>query len=57
MTMTAKTPLTTKTAISCIECGRAWIDEGERWRMKVLDEEPRETVPYCPNCAQREFDE
>jgi hypothetical protein len=40
--------------LECIECGRPWDEETERWRLKVLDD-PIETVPYCPDCATREF--
>jgi hypothetical protein len=42
-------------ALACIECRRPWLDAGERWRLKVTDEQPPETVPYCPQCATREF--
>jgi hypothetical protein len=41
--------------LSCIECLRPWLVPSERWRLKVTDELQRETVPYCPECAQREF--
>ena len=40
---------------ACIECHGLWLDPGERWRLKITDERPRETVPYCPQCATREF--
>jgi hypothetical protein len=43
--------------LTCIECGRPWLLAPERWRLKVTAEDPRETVPYCPDCAHREFDE
>ena len=43
------------TRIVCIECRRPWLEESERWRLKVLDGDEPETVPYCPNCATREF--
>jgi len=44
-------------ALRCCECGRAWADGAERWRLKVLfDEQPAETVPYCPGCHAREFE-
>jgi hypothetical protein len=43
-------------AIACIECGRPWLVARERWRLKVLPEDSLETVPYCPDCAHREFD-
>jgi hypothetical protein len=43
------------TPIRCIECCRPWVTESERWRLKVLDDEVPETVPYCPDCATREF--
>lgn len=43
------------TTLACIECRRPWDDARERWRLKVTDEQPPETVPYCPECATREF--
>ena len=43
------------TTILCIECRRPWITDSERWRLKVLDDPEPETVPYCPDCATREF--
>lgn len=48
-TTTAPVPL------SCIECRRSWLDGAERWRLKVTDDEPAETVAYCAQCATREF--
>jgi hypothetical protein len=39
----------------CIECERPWLAASERWRLKVSDDEIPETVPYCPDCAYREF--
>jgi hypothetical protein len=45
------------TPLCCVECGRAWEDESERWRLKVLfEEQPPETVPYCPDCHAYEFE-
>jgi RNase P subunit RPR2 len=41
--------------LTCIECHRPWLDSAERWRLKVLDDDVPETVPYCPDCAYREF--
>lgn len=43
--------------ICCIECRRPWLSEDERWRLKLLVEDPDapETVPYCPDCHEREF--
>jgi len=42
--------------ICCIECRRAWVDGGERWRIKLLVEDSEsEAVPYCPDCHDREF--
>jgi hypothetical protein len=40
----------------CQECRRPWLDPHERWRLYLDDEEPAQTVPYCPACASREFD-
>jgi len=45
------------TQIVCIECLRPWVRTNERWRLKVTDDTTPETVPYCPDCAAREFDE
>jgi len=45
------------TPLQCVECGRSWEDEHERWRLKVLfAEQPPETVPYCPGCHALEFE-
>jgi hypothetical protein len=41
--------------LHCIECHRPWRDPAERWRLKVTDDSPPETVPYCARCATREF--
>ena len=43
------------TTIVCIECRRPWLMDSERWRLKVTDDPKPETVPYCPDCATREF--
>jgi hypothetical protein len=50
----SNTALTTA-PIVCIECLRPWVTESERWRVKVTDDDEPETVPYCPDCATREF--
>lgn len=49
-------PSFTKHALLCQECVRPWLDPRERWRLFLTDEEPAEAVPYCPQCAAREFD-
>ena len=41
--------------LRCVECERPWLEPSERWRLKVLEEDVPETVPYCPDCATREF--
>jgi len=43
-------------ALRCVECLRPWLVSSERWRLKVTDDVEPETVPYCPECAHREFD-
>ena len=43
------------TPLACIECGRLWVADGERWRLKLVVEDG-ETVPYCPDCHRREFE-
>ncbi len=45
----------TTDVLHCIECHRPWLDPAERWRLKVTDDSPAETVPYCARCATREF--
>jgi hypothetical protein len=42
--------------ICCRECDRTWIDGRERWRLYLTADEPPSPVPYCPDCAAREFD-
>jgi uncharacterized protein YlaI len=54
MSETQKTAVVA-TPIRCIECRRTWLVDDERWRIKLLDEEPAEVVPYCPGCHAREF--
>jgi hypothetical protein len=52
----AATTVVAAPPIHCVECRRPWALASERWRLKVLDEEDGlETVPYCPDCAVREF--
>ena len=48
-------PASVVSLLTCIECLRPWLAGAERWRMKVADDESRETVTYCPECAAREF--
>lgn len=55
--LSSKESLAVPTRLTCIECRRPWLVRRERWRLKVLDDASRETVPYCPECASREFDE
>jgi len=43
--------------LTCIECGAAWLDSSERWRLYLTSDEPPEAVPYCPDCNEREFGE
>jgi hypothetical protein len=40
----------------CEECRRPWLEPRERWRLYLTDDDPSEAVPYCPECAGREFD-
>lgn len=40
----------------CEECTRIWLpDERDRWRCYLDDED--NLVFFCPECAEREFDE
>jgi hypothetical protein len=41
--------------LCCIECRRPWFVARERWLLKLTDDEVSEAVPYCPECAVREF--
>jgi hypothetical protein len=55
-TMNDRTSVLSALLLSCQECRRPWLDERERWRLYVDADEPGSTVPYCPDCAAREFD-
>ncbi len=48
---------TYRDAPMCLECGRSWLDEAERWRLYVTVAEPAELLMYCAACAAREFDD
>ena len=54
--MDIKPSLSPTLLLSCEECRRPWFDPYERWRLYLDPEEPGLTVPYCPDCAAREFD-
>jgi hypothetical protein len=41
--------------LRCLECGRAWLEPQERWRLYLTREEPPQALAYCPQCAEREF--
>ncbi len=45
----------TVSTLRCIECLRSWTIPSERWRLKLTDDATPEAVPYCPECATREF--
>ncbi len=53
--MTNPETVSVPAALRCIECLRPWVDPDERWRLKITDDAQPETVPYCPDCATREF--
>ncbi len=54
--MDENTHLLVASGIVCIECRREWIEPSERWRVYLTPDELRTPVPYCPDCAHREFD-
>jgi len=43
------------TLLRCLECGQLWIEATERWRTYLSNDDPRQTLTYCPECALREF--
>ena len=43
----------TEAVLVCGECGRISLDRADGWRMYLDDDD--EPVPYCPECAEREF--
>jgi hypothetical protein len=47
-------PETRALDLSCAECGRS-PRPGETWRILFAD--IGEAVTYCPECAEREFDD
>jgi len=48
---------TSADTLTCLECGRNWLDTHERWRLYVTTAEPSELLLYCAHCASREFDD
>jgi len=48
--------VTQVTPLTCIECTREWLDQGERWRIYITMDEQPEPVLYCADCAAYEFD-
>jgi hypothetical protein len=42
--------------LTCAECGRS-PRGGETWRVLFADKAAREVYVFCPECAEREFDE
>ena len=54
--MEIKPSLSPVLMLACQECRRIWLDPQERWRMYLDPDEPGLTVPYCAECAAREFD-
>lgn len=49
------TPEVKLASLACEECSRVWITVDERWRLYLTDDNPPQTVPYCPRCAAEEF--
>ena len=41
--------------LTCAECGRS-LRAGETWQILFADKIARESVIYCPECAEREFE-
>jgi hypothetical protein len=54
--MEIKPSLSPVLVLACQECRRLWLDPHERWRMYLDADEQPHAVPYCPECAAREFD-
>ena len=54
--MNERTTVVAEHPLRCEECRRPWLDGRERWRLYLDTEEPVHAVPYCPDCASREFD-
>ena len=46
--------------LTCAVCRRPWVTDAERWRAYHAGEdfnEPAKLVFYCPECAEREFED
>ncbi|MFL5921811.1 MAG: hypothetical protein ACJ75Q_11310 [Gaiellaceae bacterium] len=54
--MDIKPSLSPTLVLVCQECRRPWLEPRERWRMYLDSDELPYGVPYCPDCAAREFD-
>jgi hypothetical protein len=48
--------VTLENVLVCIECERPWMNAAERWRIYLTDDPNPRAIPYCPDCAHREFD-
>jgi hypothetical protein len=40
----------------CAECGEAWWDPRDRWRIYFTDDDPPSPSVYCEDCARAQFD-
>ena len=49
-------PGTIAVDLTCAECGRS-PGVGETWRIPFADKVAREAVSYCPEYAEREFED
>jgi hypothetical protein len=41
--------------LACIECRGTWTEPSERWRIYLTEDDPREPILYCADCAAYEF--
>jgi hypothetical protein len=48
-------PSTSTVSPTCLECGRTWVEQAERWRVYLTADDPPKPLVYCPECAEREF--
>ena len=56
--MTSRLPADHDVRLTCVECGRVQPDGAHGWKAYLTTDEtePAETIVYCPECAELEFE-
>jgi hypothetical protein len=55
--LTVPDPVEVECVLECAECGRPSELDAAGWRAMWTDDEPPAVVVFCPESAEREFDD